>query len=91
VALADSSPRPAVAVHEAGEQYRDPVDGTWIVYVSDQCYLASPNPPLGTPDVIARAAPARMVCKGDPGWSRPDLFKDLPAYERLRPKDPGSQ
>jgi hypothetical protein len=81
---------PAAVVHEAGEQYRDPADGTTIVYVSDHCFVASSPPPPGTPDVIARAVATRTVCKGDPGWSRPDLFKDLPAYERLHPKEPGN-
>ncbi len=72
---------PDIAVHHAGEQYRD-ADGTAIVFVSDHCFVASPAPPLGTPDVIARALPTRTVCRGDPGWSRGDLFKDLPAYGR---------
>jgi hypothetical protein len=72
---------PDIAVHHAGEQYRD-ADGTAIVFVSDHCFVASPPPPLGTPDVIARAAPTRTVCRGDPGWSRADLFRDLPAYGR---------
>jgi hypothetical protein len=80
---------PAVVVHHAGEQYRDPADGTSIVYVSDHCYIASSPAPTGTADVIARARSTRTVCKGDPGWSRPDLFRDLPAYEKYHSRSPG--
>jgi hypothetical protein len=72
---------PASAVHHAGEQYRDR-DGTSIVFVSDHCFVASSPPPPGTADILARAMPTRTVCRGDPGWSRADLFKDLPAYRR---------
>lgn len=72
---------PATAVHHAGEQFRD-TDGTAIVFVNDHCFVASAPPPLGTPDVLARAMPTRTVCRGDPGWSRADLFRQLPAYER---------
>jgi hypothetical protein len=62
--------------HHAGEQYVE-ADGSRVVWVSDRCYVTSSPPPLGTADVIARAIPTRTVCKGDPGWSRGDLFKDL--------------
>jgi hypothetical protein len=84
-----ASPSPSAAVHHAGEQYRDPADGTSIVYVSDHCYVAATAAPMGTADVLARARITSTVCKGDPGWSRPDLFKDLPAYQRYHPEDPG--
>jgi hypothetical protein len=30
------------------------------------------------------------VCKGDPGWSRADLFKDLPAYQKYHPPETGA-
>ena len=57
--------------------------------MSARCrYIASSPPSPGTPDVIARAVPARLACPGDPGWSRPDLFKDLPAYQRYHALDP---
>ncbi len=72
---------PAVVVHQAGEQYRE-ADGSKIVFVNDHCFVASDAVPPGTPDLIARARPTRTVCKGDPGWSRADLFRDLPAYRR---------
>jgi hypothetical protein len=72
---------PDSAVHHAGEQYRD-ADGTSVVFVSDHCFIASSPAPLGTPDVIAHGMPTRTVCRGDPGWPRADLFKDLPAYGR---------
>ncbi|HEY2807953.1 MAG TPA: hypothetical protein VGI91_04100 [Steroidobacteraceae bacterium] len=81
---------PDIAVHHAGEQYRD-ADGTSIVFVSDHCFIASAPAPPGTADVIARAMPTRLVCKGDPGWSRPDLFKDLPAYRRYHGGEPGQR
>lgn len=83
-AAAPTAASPASAVHHAGEEYRD-TDGTSIVFVSDRCFVASSPPPPGVPDVIARAIPTRTVCKGDPGWSRADLFKDLPAYRRYHP------
>ncbi len=79
---------PAVAVHHAGEEYRD-TDGSSIVFVTDHCFVASDALPPGTPDLIARARPTRTVCKGDPGWSRADLFRDLPAYRRYHPEAPG--
>ncbi len=79
---------PDYAVHHAGEQYRD-ADGTSIVFVSDHCFVASSPPALGTADVLARAIPTRTLCKGDPGWSRADLFKDLPAYRRYHPQAAG--
>ena len=78
---------PDSAVHHAGEQYRD-ADGTSVVFISDHCFIASSPPPLGTPDVIARGIPTRTVCKGDPGWSRADLFRDLPAYGRYHQLPP---
>jgi hypothetical protein len=84
-----ASPSPSAVVHHAGEQYRDPADGTSIVYLSDHCYIVSTAAPMGTADVLARAGTTRTVCKGDPGWSRPDLFKDLPAYHRYHPQQPG--
>jgi hypothetical protein len=86
----DAAPAPAspsVAVHHAGEEYVDRY-GDKIVWVSDRCYIASSPPPLGMPDVIARALPTRTACRGDPGWSRPDLFKDLPAYQRYHGVEP---
>lgn len=78
---------PDSTVHHAGEQYRE-ADGTSVVFISDRCFIASAPPLLGTPDVIARAVPTRTVCKGDPGWSRADLFKDLPAYGRYHQLPP---
>lgn len=82
---------PATAVHHAGEQFRN-ADGTAIVFVNDHCFVASAPPLLGTPDVLARAVPTRTVCRGDPGWSRADLFRDLPAYERYhRQPAPGPE
>jgi hypothetical protein len=78
---------PESAVHHAGEQYRD-ADGTSVVFISDHCFIASSPPPPGTPDVIARGIPTRTVCRGDPGWSRADLFKDLPAYGRYHQLPP---
>jgi hypothetical protein len=77
---------PSVAVHHAGEQYTER-DGTRIVWVSDRCFVASSPPPPGVPDIVARAIPTNTVCRGDPGWSRPDLFKDLPAYQRYHPQE----
>jgi hypothetical protein len=79
---------PAVAVHHAGEEYRGP-DGSTQVWVSDRCYVVTSPPLPGTADVIARAVPTRTVCKGDPGWSRGDLFRDLPAYQRYHPSETG--
>ena len=79
---------PAVAEHHAGEEYRGP-DGSTQVWVSDRCFVVTSPPPLGAPDVIGRAIPTRTVCKGDPGWSRGDLFRDLPAYRRYHPAEPG--
>ncbi|MBS0580151.1 MAG: hypothetical protein JSR36_12930 [Proteobacteria bacterium] len=84
VAAAPRPSGPAVAVHQAGEQYREP-DGSTQVWVSDRCYLITPAPLPGTPDVIARAVPTRTVCTGG---SRGDLFRDLPAYQRYHPAAP---
>jgi hypothetical protein len=84
-----ASSSPSAVVHHAGEQYRDPADGTSIIYVSDHCYIASTAAAMGSADVLARARTTSTVCKGDPGWSRPDLFKDLPAYRRYHPQEPG--
>lgn len=61
-----------------------------MVWVSDRCFIASDPAPLGQPDILARAAASRTVCKGDPGWSRPDLFKDLPAYQKYHPPQAGA-
>jgi hypothetical protein len=72
-------PRPS-SLHEAGEQYRIE-DGTWIVWVSDRCYIVSDVPPLGMPELLARSNPTRTVCQGDSG-PRSDLFKELPAYKK---------
>jgi hypothetical protein len=81
---------PAMVVHHAGEQYRE-ADGSSIVFVNDRCFVATDAPPPGTPDLIARARPTRTVCRGDPGWSRADLFRDLPAYERYHRAQPGKR
>jgi hypothetical protein len=70
--------------HAQGEQYRT-TDGTWVVWVSDRCYLVSEVPPIGLPEVLARSSPARTVCPGD-AEPRGDLFKDLPAYEKHHPR-----
>lgn len=70
--------------HVPGEQYRT-TDGTWVVWVSDRCYLVSEVPPIGLPEALARSIPTRTVCQGDAD-PRGDLFKDLPAYEKRRPR-----
>ncbi len=62
---------PSAVVHHAGEQYRDPADGSSIVYISDHCYIASTTAPLGTADVLARSRTTSTVCKGDPGLVAP--------------------
>jgi hypothetical protein len=73
-----------VPAHEPGEQYRR-TDGAWVVWISDHCYLVSDVPPMGLPQVLARAIPTSTVCQGDTE-SRDDLFKDLPAYEKYHPR-----
>ncbi len=78
------APRRSSPAHEAGEQYRTE-DGTWIVWVSDRCYIVSEVPPLGLPPILARSIPARTVCQRD-SEPRSDLFKDLPAYQKHHPQ-----
>jgi hypothetical protein len=80
----DSEQLPHPPAHMAGEQYRD-VDGTWIVWVSDRCYIVSGIPALGLPDILAHSILTRTVCQGDSG-PRSDLFKDLPAYKKYHPQ-----
>ncbi len=78
------APRRSSPAHAAGEQYRTE-DGTWIVWVSDRCYIVSEVPPLGLPPILARSIPARTVCQRD-SEPRSDLFKDLPAYQKHHPQ-----
>jgi hypothetical protein len=70
--------------HVPGEQYRT-TDGGWVVWVSDHCYVVSDVPPIGLPQVLARSISTRTMCQGD-AQSQSDLFKDLPAYEKLHPR-----
>jgi len=78
-------PRSGVAPqHKKGEQYRLET-GEWIVWVSPHCYLTSGIPPIGLPDMVARAIPPRTIC---PDHSEPpgELFRDLSAFQKLHPQ-----
>lgn len=75
---------PPEAIHRAGESYRD-ANGNNVAWVTDDCYVISAAPPLGTPDVFSRMTPTRTVCMNR---SAPEgqLFKDLEAYKKYHPE-----
>jgi len=76
---------PTSPKHYAGEAYRL-ATGESIVWVNDRCFVVSEPPPLGTPDVFARAFSTRMGCQAPPGPREGELFKDLPAYKKYHPQ-----
>jgi hypothetical protein len=82
--VSSEAPRPPQVVHHAGESYRDS-DGNHVAWVNDNCYIISEQPPLGTPDVFARMAPTRTVCK-HPSVPEGELFKDMEAYKKSHPQ-----
>ena len=75
---------PPEAIHRAGESYRD-ANGDNVAWVTDNCYVISAAPPLGTPDVFARMTPTRTVCI-HPSAPEGQLFKDLQAYKKYHPE-----
>jgi len=80
---APRGPRPwfPQSAHHAGEQYKT-ITGDSIVWISDKCYVKSPKPILGLPDLFARGMLSSTVCPGDSGKARGDLFEALPAYKK---------
>ena len=70
--------------HRAGESDRD-INGDKVFWVSDNCFVVSEAPPLGTPDVFARMAPTRTACI-EPRAPEGELFKDSSAYKKYHPQ-----
>jgi hypothetical protein len=67
--------------HHAGDSYTIP-GGEEVVWVSDQCYVASDPPVLWEPDIFKRAAITHTVCVPPSGPPAGELFKSLPAYKK---------
>jgi hypothetical protein len=72
--------------HYAGETYRTNT-GESVVWISAKCYVISPAPNSGPPDVGPRPQMTRTVCPREGNTARGDLFKSVPGYKkRLTPQ-----
>ena len=69
--------------HTAGEQWQGP-GGQWVVFGSDRCYQLSGGAPLD-PNTPRTGLGVQTYCLDTEGAPRGDLFKDLPAYQKLHP------
>jgi hypothetical protein len=65
--------------HKVGDAYTNAY-GEIIVWVSDNCYVASESPLPSAPDVVARM-PTHTVCVRH-RHTEGELFKDLPEYKQ---------
>lgn len=79
-------PSPATPAHYAGESDRTP-GGEVTEWVSERCYVVSDPPLPGEPDFLKSARVTRSGCLPPPGPDPGDLFKSLPAYKKLHPKE----
>lgn len=73
------------APHYKGEQVPN-ADGTWVVYVSENCYQLSKD--ITYVDNKSNHGKAiKTYCKRRSKEPRGDLFKDLPAYKKSHPNE----
>ena len=74
------APKPA---HHRGDE--EPVPGGTAVYVSEDCYQIAPTIPV-VQDALHNGMALPIYCNSKSKTPRGDLFDQLPAYEKLHPK-----
>jgi hypothetical protein len=85
------SPLPANSVfatpapHYKGEQIPN-ADGTWVVYVSENCYQLSKDITY-VDNKSTHGKTIKTYCNRRSKEPRGDLFKDLPAYKKYHPNN----
>lgn len=79
-------PSLSTPAHHAGESYRTP-GGEETEWISERCYIVSDPPLPGGPDFLKNARVTRSGCLPPPGPDPGELFRSLPAYKKLHPKE----